>query len=187
VNKIFALFCVLTLSACASLGPKFEAIQTAPKDKALVYVYRPSRFGGAARSPDVYANEVRIGSIGNGGFFSAQVMPGKTQMQFGGALGGKSKGVSGQLAAGQVYFFRVDFSLAGFDQHVRPDLVSTGEACTGGKGIAIFKLLTSDQEIKDLIAATDTRAQKDVCVPGMMFVTEDFAVRDLKNTKQSGR
>lgn len=51
--KLLMLLSFLIVSGCVSLGPKFERLQMAPKDKALIYVYRPSALTGSIQSPDI--------------------------------------------------------------------------------------------------------------------------------------
>lgn len=184
MSKFISVFGAILLSACAG-GPKFDSVKAAAKDKALIYVYRPNRFGGAARSPDIYANSVKIGTIRNAGYFSAEVEPGPNLIQLGGALGDKTKGLNAPLSAGETYFLRIDFSLPAFDKHMRPDGTPTAENCGIYTGIPIFKALTSNDELTKILAGTDTRVQKDICSPGIMFVTEKFAESELKDTKLS--
>jgi hypothetical protein len=184
MKKYFSLIGLLFLSACASTGPKFENVAAkAPANKALIYVYRPSHFGGAARSPDVYANDIKLGTIHNGGYFRAETAPGPTRIQFGGAFGDKSSGIQVDLRAGQIYFFRVDFSVANLDQHTKPNGTTTGDNCESSGGIPAFKLLTSNEEIAKLVGGMDTRVYKDICVLGMMFVSKGFALPELKETR----
>lgn len=57
------------LTGCASLGPKFSAVEEIKEDKGLIYIYRPNSFCGAGVSYDVKVGEEPITTLYNGGYF----------------------------------------------------------------------------------------------------------------------
>lgn len=54
--KRLLFFIPILFIGCTSLGPKFDALQSAIKDRAVIYVYRPTAFTGSLRSPDIIFN-----------------------------------------------------------------------------------------------------------------------------------
>ena len=65
---------------CANLGRQFEPAAAVPSDKATVYVYRPSRFAGAAAFFTVNAGEKPIAKLYNGGYFAYTATPGELEL-----------------------------------------------------------------------------------------------------------
>ena len=55
-NMILMSFVVL-LSACGSLGHRFDILQKPASDEALIYYYRPSKFFGQGMYYDVEENK----------------------------------------------------------------------------------------------------------------------------------
>jgi hypothetical protein len=178
--KTILLTILLFLSACASLGPKFDKLQTASKNKALVYVYRPAAFTGSARSPDIFFNGKKVGTSSNGSyfFFEADVGPSKVvQRNFAGEETGE---LEFKLKSDQVYFLRMDLGLPTLKRRFDSDGKESGQACPF-QGLN-FTFRESDLEI---LKAMDKRVQSNTCWPGFMFVSENLARRELLNTQLS--
>ncbi|ABD82690.1 DUF2846 domain-containing protein [Saccharophagus degradans] len=148
--KYFILVMVyLVVSGCASLGQKFSEPMAVEQDKALVYFYRPARFFQGGGGPDVYVNEVKEFRMHNGGYAFRYFNPGEytisTRKHFNWGLEGVDKAVS--LNAGEVYYFRMDFSDSGVN------VISVGGFATGEvSGVVAFNLIENSvatTEIKE--------------------------------------
>jgi len=168
------------LSACASLGPKFEKFQAVAKDKALVYVYRPSAFSGAARSPDIVFNQKKVGTASNGSYFLFEAPPGPSKIHQRNFAGEETGEFEVYLKGGQIYFLRVDLGLPTLEQRLDSSGKSTGKTCPL-QGLNMI-LSGSDAEI---LGSMDKRVQSDTCWPGFMFASEELARRELPETKLS--
>lgn len=75
----FLLLAMIALAGCASLpGVAFQSAAQPPvkPDKALVYVYRDSKFMGAGRLAKVDDNGQQVGVLGNGNYIYFYVAPG---------------------------------------------------------------------------------------------------------------
>lgn len=176
----FLIAATLFLSGCASLGPKFDSIRKAPKDKALVYVYRPSAFTGAARSPDIILNGQKVGTSSNGSYFVFETNSGPAKVLLRNFAGEETGAFEANLKSGQTYFLRLDLGIPTLKNRVDHNGKSTGEPCPFlGLNITLRGL---DEKI---LKAMDRRAQSNSCSPGFMFVSEDLARRELVNTKLS--
>jgi hypothetical protein len=77
VRKLIIATAVLLLTSCASTGPAFSGLDTAPPDKALVYIFRPSTFTLSLRSIDVSINGAQHISLSNAGYTIAYLEPGR--------------------------------------------------------------------------------------------------------------
>jgi hypothetical protein len=66
VKFLLLLAAALTLG-CAS-GPPFEPVTAVPPEKALIYVYRPPVFHGAAFSPGITINGKSVVALTSGGY-----------------------------------------------------------------------------------------------------------------------
>ena len=66
--KLLIIVPMLFLASCAATGTKFQRIADIPKDKGIVYVYRPNSILGGAVHYDVHAgnDEVICDLIRNG-------------------------------------------------------------------------------------------------------------------------
>ncbi len=95
----------------------------APADKALIYLYRPERFGGSANTYRITLNDTPIADMKVGTRVATSVMPGLTTLQgeskanmlnIGLALGMMEKPhIAFETAAGRVYFIDVKTGFAG--------------------------------------------------------------------------
>lgn len=74
---------IFFLSACSATGPQFHSFQIpTEKNVGVLYVYRPSRLGGAIYPIYVYdqKKDVRLGKLWNGGYFEKVLPVGKYQI-----------------------------------------------------------------------------------------------------------
>jgi hypothetical protein len=74
---VLLLSAVSLLSGCAS-GPRYTPDTNAPRDKATVYIYRPSTFGAAITYP-VSANGTELAVLPSHGYFVYYATPGETE------------------------------------------------------------------------------------------------------------
>ena len=70
---------VIALQGCATLGDAYKSVDFVPKNKSLVYIYRPSSFVGGGISYYIYANDKIVAKQYNGGYFSYITEPGKVE------------------------------------------------------------------------------------------------------------
>lgn len=75
---IIALLATVFVTGCAT-GTKFTAVDKAPDDKALIYVYRMFNVGGMAASHSIYANGELVADFWNGSYYPYFVSPGKVR------------------------------------------------------------------------------------------------------------
>ncbi len=96
---ILALFIMAAGCATAPTGEFFSKLETAPKEKALVYVYRPedNHIG-----LEMILNGQEIGDLHSSGYFSILLDPGR--YAFDRRKGPFSQNFSMDVKAGQVYF-----------------------------------------------------------------------------------
>ena len=82
--KLFLLPLLGLLAAtqfgCASLGKPYEPVASVAPDKAVVYIYRPSSFFGAAVSYTVNAGTKPIMKLANGGYYPYVAAPGELEL-----------------------------------------------------------------------------------------------------------
>lgn len=70
----------LLLQGCVTLGAQYQQLEVTPDDKAIVYIYRPSRFVGGGVSYNVYADKKIINTLYNGGYYPYILEPGKVEI-----------------------------------------------------------------------------------------------------------
>ena len=70
----------MTQFGCASLGKPYEPVASIASDKAVVYIYRPSSFVGAAVSYTVNAGTTPVVKLYNGGYFPYVTGPGELEL-----------------------------------------------------------------------------------------------------------
>lgn len=80
LTKNCALFFVIALCGCAAglKGPNFQAITDISEDKALIYVYWPDE--DLRTEFAIKANQVRITTLKNGGYFAYETEPGEIKL-----------------------------------------------------------------------------------------------------------
>lgn len=125
----------LLSAGCATLGSAYTPDSNAPKDKATVYVYRPSGMGGAAISYTVSVNGVAASSLPSGGYFVYYAKPGETEFS---AKTEAKTSVTIEAKAGEIYYVKGTVGMGVFVGH--PHLVQvTSDA--GSQEIVKCKLV----------------------------------------------
>lgn len=107
------LFGIL-LQGCAATGNNFSGIDTPPKDKALVYFYRPYLFFGSGISLRMLDNETEIFTLNPGQYVKYLTTPGKHK--FDTYNGGDAKPLDLILDPGGVYFIKPTLETYMFSQ-----------------------------------------------------------------------
>ena len=103
LRLVVVMLLTLTSLGCASLGSPYHALPSVPDDKALVYVYRPKSFIGAAISYTVHAGETPVVKLVNGGYRAYVADPGETEFW---AKTEARSSVTERLEAGKVYYLK---------------------------------------------------------------------------------
>lgn len=168
-------FGLLILTACASLGPQFKEVTANPK-KALIYAYRPSRFAGSVWDHHIYIDNVKVGTLKSGSYFPVEVSPGDHILRQELSID-KFPEIKFTVAAGKTYYLYSDADVMNLETPY-PNLGKKDERCPhSGPRINNHKVMM------DYLEHLDTRAQKQTCRPGFMFVTELFAERAIGETQ----
>ena len=113
------IFCLLGtalifLSGCAS-GPAFRKIEVIPEGKSAAYFYRPAKFYGSARSPEIYDNgELILGGLTNGGYWVYFVEPGKHVFSAKADILEESAITIESKGPGEDYYIRMDIQAGAF-------------------------------------------------------------------------
>lgn len=175
--KIITIVIGIFLSACASLGPRFESFEKPTNSRAVVYVYRPSAFTGSARAPDIVFNGEKVGTAANGSYFFFESDPIQSKFIQRNFVGEETGELEVQLKGGQVYFLRMDLGIPNLKQRLDAEGKSTGQNCP----FQGLNLTLRGQDV-EVLRATDKRVQTSTCWAGFMFVTEELARRELLNT-----
>jgi hypothetical protein len=109
VRKFLFLVPMLLLAACAASGTKFQRITDIPKDKGVVYVYRPNSIMGAAVHYNVYpGTDEAICDLIRNGYCLYYSNPGELE------LWGKTESKSSitvDIKSGQEHFVKGGLSL----------------------------------------------------------------------------
>jgi hypothetical protein len=81
-SKLLLLIPILLLSACATTdGTRFQKIADIPKDKGVVYIYRPNAMAGLISHYRVFdGNDEEICSLRRGGYCLLYAKPGEVQL-----------------------------------------------------------------------------------------------------------
>jgi len=85
---------------------------TPSNDRAVMYIYRPWRFGGGGMTPFFQLNETNVAPLENGRFMRVAVPEGHYAARFG--FAGNFDTHELDVKAGQVYFFRVSIQVGFF-------------------------------------------------------------------------
>ena len=104
----------LLSAGCATLGSAYTPDSNAPKDKATVYVYRPSGMGGAAISYTVAVNGVDASSLPSGGYFVYYAKPGENEFS---AKTEAKTSVTVDAKAGETYYVKGTIGMGVFVGH----------------------------------------------------------------------
>lgn len=101
----------IALSGCAANGPIFTGFSEPEKDKALVYIFRPYNFAGAARRAKISINDDPYVQLVGGGYTSVSLAAGEYQFKqsYNRMIGDpaflkKEREFATTFVAGQTYF-----------------------------------------------------------------------------------
>ena len=76
-NRIAIIFLSLLIIGCSATGPEFQRVAKVVETDALVYLYRPARFKGAAIVPPVFIDGIELFDLPNDGYAVLNLGPGK--------------------------------------------------------------------------------------------------------------
>jgi hypothetical protein len=62
--------------ASSASGPSFQPVDPPEAGRALLYIYRPWKFGSSLAAPEVYINEEKVRLLNNGGYTVVVLDPG---------------------------------------------------------------------------------------------------------------
>lgn len=102
-RALFTMLFVVSLTACGSLGHKFDGKISPNKDEAVVYFYRPSKFIGGGVYYDVKENNQIITTLYNGGYYPHKTSQGTKYYT---AKTEGSDEISFPVEKGKIYFVR---------------------------------------------------------------------------------
>lgn len=94
---------IISSGGCAVTGPAFEQIESIPSGKALIYIYRPATFRGAALTPYVVVNESNAMPLRPGGYYPYFSDPGIAEISI--THTGK-RSITAKLEVGETYYVR---------------------------------------------------------------------------------
>jgi hypothetical protein len=101
---------LVALVGCSATGPAFRELVDVPKDKATVYVYRPTSLVNSGNAPNLFVNEVDNGPLWNAGYIPLSLPPGQTSLVLKGTAlkwGLPPIAATVQIEAGKTYYFRM--------------------------------------------------------------------------------
>lgn len=117
VRRTLVMGALVLLAGCSATGPAFQDAGVAPKDKATVYVYRPSSLVNSGNAPNLFVNEVDHGPLWNAGYIPLSLPPGEISVVLKGdrwKWGLPPISTKARIEAGKTYYFRmgnmVDFA-----------------------------------------------------------------------------
>lgn len=180
--RIIAILILLFLQSCASLGPKFTHSEiVVPKNKSIMTIYRPWKFAGSVGDPYTCLDNKTVGEYYNGTFYNLEISPGEHYVSWGMIDGQSKMGVKFEAKAGEQYFLRFESAkLIGAKE-------STQGAAMGGAGVIGYLAvgaLFSKNSAETIQKMVDERVQKVVNNQGLMFVKKEYALTELKDTKE---
>jgi hypothetical protein len=112
------------LTGCSATGPAFKELAGVPRDKATLYVYRPTAFTNSGNAPNLYVNDVDHGPLWNAGYIALTSSPGKVSVVLKGEKmkwGLPTIGTDVQVEAGRTYYFRMGNSIEFADYSANPN------------------------------------------------------------------
>ena len=133
----------LLLSGCATLGPVYQKVDPIPEGTGIVYIYRPSAFGGSGVSYDVKVGETVITTLYNGGYHPYVSKPGEIEFW---AKTESRSAVTLDIAPGQIYYLKGTVGIGFFVG--RPHLMVIPEE-TALKEIGECKLIPPPEKSKE--------------------------------------
>ena len=105
---------LVALAGCSATGPAFQEVAATPKDKATVYVYRPSSLVNSGNAPNLFVNGVDHGPLWNAGYIPLSVPPGEISVVLSGdkwKWGLAPISTKARVEAGKSYYFRMGNSV----------------------------------------------------------------------------
>ena len=136
------LIVVALLAGCATLGPQYTPDTEAPKDKAIVYVYRESSVFGGGLVYQVHAKGVPVSPLPSGGYFVYYATPGEVEFS---AKTEARTSVTIDAKMGEVYYVKGTVSFGVFVGHPHLTLVSQD---VGAKEIAGCRLVPASSSTR---------------------------------------
>lgn len=152
---------IMLLSGCATLGPKFEAAQDAPADKAVIYVYRESGFVGGGVAYMVRVNDADVSTLPAGGYFVYHATPGEVEFS---AKTEARTSVTLDAKAGQTYYIKGTVGVGVFVGHPHLTVVAND---VGAAEIAQCSLVPNARTEADVMKdgpRMDTKVYADTVV-----------------------
>jgi len=103
VSRIALGVMVLLCIGCAASGPRFEAVTEIPREKALVYIYRPYTVLGSGVRYHVAAQGSDIVYLEPGGYFPYFAEPGEVEFW---AETEARESITTDLEPGETYYLK---------------------------------------------------------------------------------
>lgn len=177
MSSIFNAIAILFfLTACTSLGPKFED-QAAPKDKALVYVYRPAKYANSMNAPDIELDGKKIVGIPNGGYKPLLISAGKHSFGVHEIMWADIDAhLDCNLDAGKKYFLRFEVFKSAREQ-------SAAVGNIGVLGASVVMNLDGTQKSFSQEMVDTRPAPPSSFTPTLFFVKEPYGSKEILNTK----
>ncbi|MBN1356027.1 DUF2846 domain-containing protein [bacterium] len=178
---------VLTIAGCAS-GLKFTPIEQIPPQKALVYIYRPSKYMGSALDYYVFANRLPIVKLENGGYYPYYTSPGKLEFAAGETSVIHPKDLNDpareffvfEVEAGEIYYLK---GTARRGMMIGAPNLQKVEKTVGEKEIVSCKLLKGLERISKPLNVQDTISADPI---SLARITSDGLHRNSFNIRGSG-
>lgn len=162
---------LMLMNACATLGPKFEATQAAPADKALIYVYREPGFIGGGVSYMVRVNDADVSPLPAGGFFVYQATPG--ELEFSAKTEARTS-VTIDAKAGQTYYIKGTVGIGVFVGHPHLSMVSNDIGAAEIAQCSLVPDARTEAEVAQAGPRMETHVQSDTIVE---LAVSDFVAR----------
>ena len=105
---------------------------------AIVYIYRPGKYGGKALEPSVFLDDTELARMDNGRYFALKLKPGKHIIH----LTDDKKGYAIDMGPGQTYYFRIGIEMGMWKGHGK---ITLDDADRAIKEIKKIKFLGQDK------------------------------------------
>lgn len=123
-KRVLIIATLAALAGCSATGPAFKELTGVPKDKATIYVYRPTAFTNSGNAPNLFVNDVDHGPLWNAGYIPLSSPAGKLALVLKGEQmkwGLPPIGISVSVEAGKTYYFRMGNFIELADYSGNPD------------------------------------------------------------------
>ena len=77
VSRLILIFIIFCFASGCAHKPPFQQVSDLPKERAVVYLYRPDVFRGGAITPPVYIDRKEIFDLESGSYAVFELAPGK--------------------------------------------------------------------------------------------------------------